>query len=128
MAGRDRIVMSLGEVKRLKLIHSAIDRQITQKSVSTILGLSERQVRRLVKVYQRGFLSFLMVNEGLEGIYLLLLRSLKCYATKTFSACKRRCLKISMLVSRFQDYSAMGIGITPAMRIAARARINKESK
>ena len=62
MAGRDRIVMSLGEVKRLKLIHSVIDRQITQKSVSTILGLSERQVRRLVKVYQRGFLSFLMVN------------------------------------------------------------------
>jgi len=50
MAGRDMIVMSLGELKRLKLIQSAIDRQITQKSVSTMLGLSERQVRRLVKV------------------------------------------------------------------------------
>ena len=50
MAGRDMIVMSLREVKRLKLIQSAIDRQITQKSVSTILGLNERQVRRLVRV------------------------------------------------------------------------------
>jgi len=42
--------MSLGEVKRLKLIQSAIDRQITQKTVSGMLGVSERQVRRLVKV------------------------------------------------------------------------------
>lgn len=50
MAGRDIIVMSIEEVKRLKLVQSAIDRRITQKSVSSILGLSERQVRRLVKV------------------------------------------------------------------------------
>jgi transposase len=50
MAGRDIIIMSLGEVKRLKLIQSAIDRQITQKTVSGMLGVSERQVRRLVKV------------------------------------------------------------------------------
>jgi hypothetical protein len=49
MAERDVIVMSIREVKRLKLIQSAIDRQITQKSVSAMLGLSERQVRRLVK-------------------------------------------------------------------------------
>lgn len=50
MAGRDIIIMSLEEVKRLKLVQSAIDKRITQKSVSSILGLSERQVRRLVKV------------------------------------------------------------------------------
>ncbi|MDI6741973.1 MAG: helix-turn-helix domain-containing protein, partial [Smithella sp.] len=49
MAERDMIVMSLGEVKRLKLIQSAIDRQISQKRVSGILRLSERQIRRLVR-------------------------------------------------------------------------------
>jgi transposase len=49
MAGRDMIVMSLGEFKRLKLIQSAIGRHIKQKSVALMLGLSERQVRRLVK-------------------------------------------------------------------------------
>jgi transposase len=50
MAGRDMIEMSLNEVKRLKLIQSAIDRHITQKTVASMMGLSERQVRRLVKV------------------------------------------------------------------------------
>jgi len=49
MAERDMVVMSLGELKRLKLIQSAIDRQISQKQVSGILRLSERQIRRLVR-------------------------------------------------------------------------------
>jgi hypothetical protein len=48
MAERDMIVMSLGEVRRLKLIQS-IDRQISQKRVSSILSLSDGQIRRLVK-------------------------------------------------------------------------------
>ena len=59
MAERDMVVMRLGEVKRLKLIQSAIDRRISQKSVSGILGLSERQVRRLVKAVR---------EEGDKGI------------------------------------------------------------
>jgi transposase len=50
MAGRDMIVMSLNEVKRLKLVQLAIDRHMTQKTVASMMGLSERQVRRLVKV------------------------------------------------------------------------------
>jgi len=50
MAGRDMIVMSLNEVKRLKLIQSAIDRHMTQKTAASMMGLSDRQVRRLVKV------------------------------------------------------------------------------
>ena len=49
MAGRDMIVMSIGEVRRLKAVQSAIDRHITQKTAASMLGLSERQVRRLVK-------------------------------------------------------------------------------
>jgi transposase len=59
MAERDMVVMSLGEVKRLKLIQSAIDRQISQKRVSGILRLSERQIRRLVKAVR---------EEGDKGI------------------------------------------------------------
>jgi hypothetical protein len=49
MAGEDMMIMSLGEIKRLKLTQSAIDGQISQKGVSAILALSDRQVRRLVK-------------------------------------------------------------------------------
>jgi transposase len=50
MAGRGMIVMSLREVKRLKAVQSAIDKHITQKTAASLLGMSERQVRRLVKV------------------------------------------------------------------------------
>jgi hypothetical protein len=49
MAGRDMIVMSIREVKRLKAVQSAIERHITQKAAASMIGLSERQVRRLVK-------------------------------------------------------------------------------
>jgi len=65
MAGEDRIVMSLREVKRLQLIQSAIERQLTQKAVSKILGLSERQVRRLVKaVREEGELGIIHRSRG----------------------------------------------------------------
>ncbi len=59
MVGRDMIVMSIEGIKRLKLIQSAIDRQISQKTVSGILSLSERQIRRLVKAVR---------EEGDKGI------------------------------------------------------------
>ncbi len=49
MAGEDIIEMSLREVKRLKVIQEAIDGHITQKVAASMVGLSERQVRRLVK-------------------------------------------------------------------------------
>jgi hypothetical protein len=49
MVGRDIIVMSIREVKRLKALQSAIDGHITQKVSAGMLGLSERQVRRMVK-------------------------------------------------------------------------------
>jgi transposase len=55
MAGRDIIVMSIGEVRRLKAVQSAIDGHVTQKTAGSMLGLSERQVRRLVRdVRERG--------------------------------------------------------------------------
>lgn len=65
MTGRDMVVMSLREVKRLKTIQSAIDRRITQKTVSTMLGLSERQIRRLVKaVKEKGHRGIIHRSRG----------------------------------------------------------------
>jgi hypothetical protein len=49
MAGKDNIYMSLRELKRLKVIHEAIERHITQNKAALMTGLSERQVRRLVR-------------------------------------------------------------------------------
>lgn len=49
MAERDIIEMSLQEVRRLRVIQETIERRITQRVAATMLGLSGRQVRRLVK-------------------------------------------------------------------------------
>lgn len=77
MARKDIIEMSLKEVKRLKVIQEAIDRHITQKASALMLGLSERQVRRLVRAVReegdagiihgsRGRPSSRMVPEGVK--------------------------------------------------------------
>ena len=49
MAGEDIICMSLREVKRLKAVHEAMAGHITQKAAASMMGLSERQARRLVR-------------------------------------------------------------------------------
>ena len=49
MVGKDIIRMSLKELKRLKVIQEAIDRHITQKEAASMIGLSERQARRLLR-------------------------------------------------------------------------------
>ena len=49
MAREDIIKMSLKELKRLKVIQEVIDRHITQKLAASMLLLSERQVRRIVR-------------------------------------------------------------------------------
>jgi transposase len=49
MAGEDIIRMSSRELKRLHIVHQAMDGQMTQQTASSMLDLSERQVRRLVK-------------------------------------------------------------------------------
>ena len=68
MAGEDIIHMSLKELKRLKVIQEVIERGITQKSAALIIGLSERQVRRLVGVVraegERGIAAYHMMSAG----------------------------------------------------------------
>ncbi len=59
MARKDMISMSLLELRRLKVVQSAIEKQTLQRTVALMLGLSERQVRRLVKAVR---------EQGDEGI------------------------------------------------------------
>ena len=46
---KDMITMSRRETKRLHIIHQALDRRITQAKAAEIVGLSSRQLRRMVK-------------------------------------------------------------------------------
>ena len=65
MAGEDMILMSLREVKRLKVVQSAIEKQTTQKSAGLVLGVSDRQVRRLVRaVKEKGEVGIIHGSRG----------------------------------------------------------------
>ncbi len=54
MAGRDTLVMSLEEVRRLRVVHMVIEKHTTEKAAALLLKVSERQVRRLVKAVRAG--------------------------------------------------------------------------
>jgi len=45
----DILIMSQKELKRLHIIRKAIDKRIKQREAAEVLGLSQRQIRRLVK-------------------------------------------------------------------------------
>lgn len=49
MAGKDIIRMSQEEMRRINVIHQAIDRRVTQVEAANILSLGDRQIRRIVK-------------------------------------------------------------------------------
>ncbi|WP_420265682.1 ISNCY family transposase [Candidatus Magnetominusculus dajiuhuensis] len=49
MAWKDRIEMSIRDLKRLKAVQVAMDRRITQREAAEMLGVSERQIRRLIR-------------------------------------------------------------------------------
>lgn len=53
MAGKDIIVMRVIELRKLKVIQDAISKKITQIAAAVILGLSERQVGRLVNAVRK---------------------------------------------------------------------------
>ncbi len=53
MPGEDTITMAQHELRRLHVIRKAIDRVITQKDASEVIGLSLRQVQRLVACVRR---------------------------------------------------------------------------
>ncbi len=49
MVREDIVTMSVKELKKLKVLHSVLDKRFTQKAAAVKLDISERQVRRLVK-------------------------------------------------------------------------------
>ena len=59
MAGKDIITMSQRELKRLSIIEKAIEKAIKQREAADIIGLSDRQIRRIIKRVR---------EEGAEGI------------------------------------------------------------
>lgn len=59
MAEQDMITMSRREVKRLHLIHQALEEKITQIEAAGLIGLSDRQIRRIIRRIR---------EEGDEGI------------------------------------------------------------
>ena len=61
----DIITMSREEVKRLKITYKVLERQLTQAKAGEVLGISERQVRRLVKrVKEQGAKGLVHRNRG----------------------------------------------------------------
>ncbi len=48
-----KVTMTMRELDRLKCIQGLIDGQLKQYAVATRLGLTTRQVRRLVQQYQQ---------------------------------------------------------------------------
>ena len=59
MTDKDMITMSRRETKRLHIIYQALDKRITQKKAAELIGLSSRQLRRMIKRVR---------EEGDEGI------------------------------------------------------------
>jgi len=59
MAGKDTVVMSQEELRRVNIIHKAIDKRISQIEAADILSLSDRQIRRIIKHVKK---------EGDEGV------------------------------------------------------------
>jgi len=59
VAEQDMITMSRREAKRLQIIHQALDKKITQAEAAGMIGLSSRQIRRLIRRLR---------EEGDEGI------------------------------------------------------------
>ena len=59
MAGKDIIAMTQGELKRLHVIHKALDKSITQAEAAGIIDVCLRQVQRIVRTVRA---------EGDEGI------------------------------------------------------------
>ena len=65
MAGKDIIIMSMKELRRIPVIHSIINKHITQKEAASILGISRRQVIRItVKVKRQGDIAFIHKARG----------------------------------------------------------------
>ena len=53
MAREDRVLMSTKELRRLHVVQQVVERQLTQAHAAQLLGLSDRQIRRLATRVRR---------------------------------------------------------------------------
>jgi transposase-like protein len=53
MVGEDKVLMSVKELRRLSVIHQVMERKIRQVEASRLLGLTDRQIRRVVRRVQK---------------------------------------------------------------------------
>lgn len=68
MAGKDIIIMSSEELRRVSVIKQAIDKAITQNKATEVIGVSERQARRLIKrVREEGDRGLIHKSRGKES-------------------------------------------------------------
>lgn len=68
MSGKNILKLKVRELKRLKIIQQTIDKQITQEIAASILGLSVRQVKRIVrKVKKSGDQGVIHQSRGKES-------------------------------------------------------------
>ena len=55
MVGEDRVVMSGKELRRVHIMRQVVGKRLTQREAGTLLGLTDRQSRRLLRrVEQEG--------------------------------------------------------------------------
>lgn len=55
MVGADRVIMSATELRRVHVLRQVREKRITQRAAGMLLGLTDRQIRRLLRrVEQEG--------------------------------------------------------------------------
>lgn len=59
MSGEDIVIMSVKELRRVSIIQKVIEKQLSQTKAADVLGLSARQIRRIIKR---------VIQEGNKGI------------------------------------------------------------
>ena len=65
MAGKDIVLMSTKELKRVPVIHNLLNRQLSQIEAANSLGLSTRQIRRITqRIRQNGNLALTHRSRG----------------------------------------------------------------
>ena len=53
MAGKDTIIMSMKELRRAHVLHQVLEGKLRQVQAAEVMGLSDRQIRRIVKRVRR---------------------------------------------------------------------------
>ena len=49
MSGEDKILMSMKELRRAHVIHQVLEGKLTQVQAGEVIGLSDRQIRRIIQ-------------------------------------------------------------------------------